>query len=122
MTLQGRPAGPDVQIDGGGSLVGNPALAGRADGGFLVVWESEANQGDVWARLFDAGAAPAGAPFLAHAPSGVQQRRPAVSEVVGGYLVAWQGAISHEERRIFGQFFSPAGRAPGRRLPDQRRP
>jgi hypothetical protein len=113
LTLHGRPAGPEIRVDGGGSLAGNAALAGQADGGFLVVWETVANQGDVWARRFDAAAAPVGAPFLVHAPSGVQQRRPAVAEVTGGYLVAWQGAISHAERRIFGQFFSPAAERQG---------
>ena len=113
LTLEGRPAGPDVRVDGGGNLVGEVALAGRADGGFLVVWETEANQGDVWARRFDAAAAPVGEPFLAHAPSGVQQRRPAVAAVIGGYLVAWQGAVGPAERRIFGQFFSPAGARQG---------
>lgn len=98
----GDPVGLEFQVNA--DTTGNqsrPAIAVGADGGFVVVWESDsAGPGDpsplgLRARRFAADATPLGAELQVNALTSGQQVWPAVGLAAdGGFVVAWQSDVS----------------------------
>lgn len=93
-------------------------VASLADGGFVVVWESEVSVGDdrssrsVQARLFDSEAVPMGSQFQVNTYTYLNQRQPDVE--VGSadeFLVVWESdeAPDDDDSSIRGRFFSSSG-------------
>jgi hypothetical protein len=70
----------------------SPAVASRADGGFVVVWQGPDN--DIWGifgQLFDAGGMPQGPEFPINTYQAGFQRFPAVAADPGGnFVVVWE--------------------------------
>ena len=92
----------------------NPAAAGLADGGFVVVWQSDGEDGDgfgVHGRIVDGDGAPAGAPFPVTLFTSNSQRFPAVAaDPGGGFHVAWQSAWQDgDDSGVFARRFGPEG-------------
>jgi hypothetical protein len=69
-----------------------PAIAGLANGTFVVVWVSEQqrfqNSVDLYGRIFDANGSPLGSEFLVNANTNVCAN-PAVTATGDGFTVAW---------------------------------
>jgi hypothetical protein len=70
-----------------------PAVAADADGDFVVVWQSygqDGQEGEVYARRYDAVGAPAGGEFRVNTYTSHNQSVPAVAMSPGGeFVVAW---------------------------------
>jgi hypothetical protein len=75
----------------------SPAVAGLSGGGFVVVWESNPQDGDgggVYAQRFDGAGAHLGEEFRINAASAGHQNMPAVAALTdGGFVVAWASAV-----------------------------
>jgi len=73
-----------------------PSVAALADGGFVLVWSSEPQDGSgtgVFARRYDAAGAPMGGELAVNTYTLSDQTRPAVAAAAGGgFLVVWHGA------------------------------
>jgi len=97
-----------------------PAVAATADGGFVVVWESNGQEGGidygVFARRFDPSAAALGADFRANSYTTADQRSAVVDTAAdGSFVVVWQsdgqdGGLGYG---VFGQRFDPSGSPSG---------
>jgi len=70
-----------------------PAIAGTAAGEFVVVWESDGQDGDargVFGQRFDASGTPLGSEFQVNGYTAGDQRDPAVAvDAGGGFVVSW---------------------------------
>lgn len=90
---------PDVQ--------GNPAVAGRADGSFVVVWESNGQDGDylgVFGRRLAADGLPLGPEQQVSTYVFGRQASPAVAAAASGaFMVVWEG---YGEGGDFGDVFA----------------
>lgn len=94
----GNPVGGEVPINAvTTSDQRRPAIAARADGGFVVAWDSGGYRDDmdgdlsgVFARRFDANGAPAGGEFQVNTWTTGYQQSPAIAvQPDGGFVVAW---------------------------------
>jgi Ca2+-binding RTX toxin-like protein len=70
-----------------------PSITGLADGGYLVTWTSQSQDGDgrgVYSQRFDALGAPMGDETLVNTFTSYDQYQPAVTTLAdGGYVVTW---------------------------------
>jgi hypothetical protein len=85
-----------------------PAVAVDAGGNFVVVWQSNGQDGygyGVFGRLFDAAGAPRGSEFQANTYTTSQQRYPAVAvDPVGNFVVVWESNDQDGSGKgVFGQ-------------------
>lgn len=91
------PLGNDYTL-----LQTRPAVAGTADGGFVVVWEDAYRDGanfGVFGQRFDAAGALAGPDFRVAEATVSIQRRPSIAATPGGgFVVAWAGYEIHARR------------------------
>ena len=94
-----------------------PAVARRANGEFVVTWQSQGGQDGstlgVFARLLSSTGAPVGAEFQVSTYTFAQQRLPAVGSAPNGdFVVAW-GSVAQDnpggDYGVFGRRFSSAG-------------
>ena len=68
-----------------------PVIATLSSGGWVVIWASDANGGDVLGQVFDASGARLGNEFAVSSTTTASQRSPAVAPLLnGGFIVAWQ--------------------------------
>jgi len=91
-----------------------PAVAGGTDGSFVVVWESEGQDGaggGIFGQRFDALGQKAGTEFQVNTDTTGVQRDPAVARLSdGGFIVVWRGeSAGIAEDDVFGQRFDAAG-------------
>lgn len=92
---QGAPVGGERLVNTGYSLgtQGHPNITSLADGGFIVVWQSQAQDGDgdaVVSRRFDANGV-GGPEVIVNETTADSQNRPRVVALAqGGYVVVWQ--------------------------------
>ncbi len=74
-----------------------PSVAGLTDGGFVVVWRSNGQDGSgrgIFGQRYAAGGAAAGAEFRVNTYTGDQQDDPTVISLSdGGFLVTWQSNL-----------------------------
>jgi hypothetical protein len=94
----GNPVGGELQINAVTTDdQRRPAIASRADGGFVVAWDSGGYRADadgdrsgVFARRFDATGAPVGGEFQVNTYTTGYQTSPAVAvQPDGGFVVVW---------------------------------
>ena len=100
-----------------------PAVAIRADGSFVVVWQSHEAEDDdddeggngVLARRFDAAGSPVSAPVRVNSYTENEQQRPAVSvDAAGNFVVVWESLEQDGQGwGVFGQRFASSGAAAG---------
>lgn len=92
----------------------NPAIANFADGGFIVVWQSEYQDGmdnGVYAQRYDANSNPIGTEFLINVTTKDTQDTPSVATYANGsFIVVWQSRnFGGSEYDIFARRFDAAG-------------
>jgi hypothetical protein len=93
---------------------GAPDVAGDPDGDFVVVWESNLQDGSafgIFARRFSSAGAPLGGEFRANSFTSNAQRAPAIdAEGDGDFVVVWVSlGQDGSAYGVFGQRFSSAG-------------
>ena len=120
---QSIPAGSEFQIN---SETSNnqayPAVAMDLLGNFVVVWESDGQDGDrtgVFGQRYDSTGAPLGTEFQVNTYTTGVQFRPAVAmTALGDFVVVWDSEFGDGSLDgIFGQFFDNAGKRQGREFP-----
>jgi hypothetical protein len=92
----------------------SPRVSSDARGNFVIVWESDGQDGDgfgIFARRFDASGTPQGAEFKANAHTQGNQRLPAVaSDAAGNFMIVWQSeGQDGSDYGVFARFFDSAG-------------
>jgi YD repeat-containing protein len=96
----------------------NPAVAAVADGGFVVAWQSLAQDGSGWgvyAQRYDASGAAAGPEFRVNTHTASDQSQPAVAAVAdGGFVVAWRSWVQDGSGwGVYAQRYDASGAAAG---------
>jgi hypothetical protein len=96
----------------------NPAVAGQAGGGLVVVWESSGQEGSgrgVFGQRYDSAGAALGTEFQVNSYTMNAQRFPAVAgEAGGGFVVVWDSYTQDGSGYgVFGQRYDSAGAALG---------
>jgi hypothetical protein len=92
-----------------------PDVACAADGGFVVVWQGGAQDGDgygIFGQRFDGDAAKAGSEFVINSYTSGTQQLPAVASAADGdFVVVWESYDDQDGDGygIFGRRFSAAG-------------
>ncbi len=116
--------GAPLAIDGAGSSVANtagnqvsPALAALKDGGWVMVWQSNGQDGQdsgIYAQRYSAAGQAEGTELRVNTTTAPLQS-PAVTALLdGGYLVTWQSVEKdggYPDFGIYGQRFDAAGKA-----------
>ena len=111
----GAPLGGEFQVNAFTSgRQSQPSVAADAAGNFVVVWESEGQDGSgdgVFGRVFTAAGTPASGEFQVNSFTPGRQYRPAVSaDVAGNFVVVWESeGQDGGGPGIYGRRFSPTG-------------
>jgi Ca2+-binding RTX toxin-like protein len=90
----GQPVGAEFRVNTvTASDQFEPTVAALADGGFVVAWMSDGQDGSgygVYAQRYDAGGQPVGAEFRVNTYTTSSQSQPTVTALTdGGFVVAW---------------------------------
>ena len=115
---EGVAVGNEFQIN---TTTGNkqwrPEASGLADGGFVVVWNSQDQDGSdigVFGQRFNADGEAVGDEFQVNTTTDNRQYRPTVSGLAdGGFVVAWEGQGSDGNNGIYSQHFDATGASTG---------
>ena len=115
----GEPIGDEIRVNT--TTAGrqqNPALAAAPDGGFVIAWQSDGQDGSglgIYAQRYDAAGEPLGDEVRVNAFTPLDQLNPAVAmDADGGFLVTWQStAQDGSGAGIFAQRFGADGTAQG---------
>ena len=89
-----------------------PSVAALADGGFVVTWQDNSQDGNgygIYAQRFDATGTAVGSEFQVHTSTTSHQRLPVVTSLAdGGFVVTWES--NHDGTyRMYAQRFDAAG-------------
>src|SRR5262249_39755128 len=112
---QGAPVGTEFRVNTytpGWQM--RPSAAADAAGNFVVVWESEDQDGYSWGvfgRRFDSTGSALGTEFRVNTLTTAMERLPRVaSDAAGNFVVVWQRATNGGLlSNVFGQRFSGTG-------------
>ena len=121
VTLTGTNDAPVAQVDGvyspeiqvGTTTEGhqsNPSITSLPDGGFVVTWNSQAEDGryDIWAQRYDSSGNTVGDEFLintATAADGTDQTAPSVTCLTdGSFVVTWDSGADIVGQRFTGDW------------------
>ena len=115
VNADGSMSGGNIAVHGNDAIYQRaPAIAGKADGSFIVVWqESNAfgQPGSLRAQLFNANGTPNGAALTLSAASLDSDKDPEVIALEDGrYFVSWEdgnGNLGDPSSAIHGQFIDP---------------
>jgi hypothetical protein len=100
-----------VPIQAGDSNLTVPHVAALADGGFVVVWNEDANNNGIRAELFDAnGHGQTGSILVNNTQAGVQLSQDVAALPDGGFIVAWEDITANNDKA---QRFDAAGNKVG---------
>lgn len=110
----GTALGDDFQINQTtAGLQSYPAVAGAADGRFVVVWQSQNSAADddqgysIQGQLFDAAGLPVGGELQINDHTPLDQAQPAVTMTAdGGFIVVWESSSSAMGDTSFGSIQS----------------
>ncbi|WP_280370124.1 calcium-binding protein [Pseudomonas sp. BN411] len=91
----------------------NPEITALTDGGFVVVWASDGQDGSIGTsclQRYDANGVKVGAEVVVNTTTAGPQDYPTISGLAdGGYLVVWEGTGSGDSYGIFAQRFNASG-------------
>jgi hypothetical protein len=94
-----------------------PRIAIGAAGDFVIVWESEAQDGSlnsIFGQRFASSGAPLGAEFMVNTYTpGTQQSAALVVDGDGDFVVAWEGVAFGSQYHIFARRFASTGAGVG---------
>ena len=95
-----------------------PSVAALADGGFVIVWESDNQDGDrggIYAQRYDSTSSAVGAEFQINTTTADEQTDPSVAALDdGGFVVVWQSRDQDGDNwGVFSQRYDSAGSAVG---------
>lgn len=118
-------AGTPVTVDSSTQFVANsytanpqsfPAIAGLADGGWVVAWHSNGQDGDdagIYAQRYDASGLAVGGEFHVSTQTVSAQELPAITALKdGGWLISWRSVEkdeSYPEYGVYAQRYSADG-------------
>ena len=107
----GLPKGPELRFASAPAIAfDEPAMAMSGSGAFVIAWDSDRGDGDVFAQRFDASCAKSGAEFRVNTTVDRYQGNPAIAMTpAGAFVVAWGGSGSGTQAGIFFQRFDAAG-------------
>jgi hypothetical protein len=93
---------------------GYSSVAGLANGGFVVTWQSEGQNGtgyDNYAQLYNSGGVKSGTEFLVNTYTTGDQGAPKLSSLTdGGFVVTWQSdAQDGSGNGVYGQRYTSGG-------------
>ncbi len=95
----------------------NPAVAIDTDGDFVIVWQSQGQDGSgygVYAQRFNGAGVPQGAEFGVNTSTTSNQRAPAVAMEDGGdFVVVWEQDTASSSGGIYARRYDAAGAALG---------
>jgi Ca2+-binding RTX toxin-like protein len=90
-----------------------PSIAALSDGGFMVVWESNGQDGSGWStygQRYDSSGSAVGGEFLVTTTTSSDQYEPTVTGLSdGGFVVAWANYDSTNNYQIYAQRFDADG-------------
>lgn len=92
----------------------NPRVVSLSDGGFIVVWQSDDQDGEglgIFGQIYAATGAPNGLEFQINNYTTGDQRNPSVASLNdGGFVVVWESDLQDGDRSgIFGQRYDRNG-------------
>ncbi|NOT16045.1 MAG: hypothetical protein HOP21_10860 [Methylotenera sp.] len=94
-----------------------PSIAALADGGFVVSWDSYAQDGDsngIYAQRFDATGNPLGSEFRVNTYTIAHQYQPSIAALTdGGFVVSWTSLQDGSVYGVYAQRYDAAGVAQG---------
>ncbi len=118
----GVPQGPEFRVNTtrAGDQT-NPAVAMDSAGNFVVVWQSQGQDGSGWgvyAQRYDAAGNPLGGEFRVNSTTALDQTNPTLAfSPAGGFLIGWQSATGLSSKSdILAQRYDSAGNAVGGEL------
>ena len=96
----------------------DPSVAALSDGGFVVTWSSDIQDGSnfgIYAQRYDAGGLPTGTEFRVNTYTVGRQIDPSVAALsVGGFVVTWSSDIQDGNKLdIYGQRYDALGSPSG---------
>ena len=108
----GTPIGGETKVN---TYIDNhqdrPSIASLSDGGFVIAWESNGQDGSgegIYAQRFDANSNPVGSEFHVSTTTSSNQSYPHVDGLAGGgFVVAWAGSGANAQ--IFDANGNPVG-------------
>ncbi|MEP7302235.1 MAG: M10 family metallopeptidase C-terminal domain-containing protein [Caldimonas sp.] len=93
------------------------AVGSLANGGFVVSWESNNQDGSglgIYARRYDAGGHPLGQEFRVNTTVAASQELPSIAGLNdGGFVIGWQSFVAGPGFGIFAQRYDASGNASG---------
>src|SRR6185436_8225669 len=109
-----QPVGPEFRVNRYTSnSQRSPAVASDASGNFVVVWDSDSQDGSsdgVFGRRYASNGAPLGSPFRVNTFTTSSQRFPAVaSDSSGNFVVVWSGVGPGDTYGVFSQRYDSSG-------------
>jgi flagellin-like hook-associated protein FlgL len=97
-----------------------PAVASLADGGFVVTWQSDGQDGDnngIFGQRYDSSGAKVGSEFQINTQTaGSQEYSTVIGLSDGGFLTAWSSSSNHPDGSgygIYGQRYDSSGNTVG---------
>jgi hypothetical protein len=114
----GAPIGPEFRVNTyTTSGQHRPSIAADTVGNFVVVWESQGQDGSavgVFGQRYASGGAPVGPEFRVNTFTTNYQSLPAVStDGSGDFVVAWESYQDGSNNGVFGQRYAASGAALG---------
>lgn len=118
LSEQPSRVGPELQVNT--NKTGDqksPDVAMDVAGNFVVVWQSEGQDGSgagIFGQRYDASGAPQGAEFQINTTVGNPQRSPSVAYTGSGFVVVWESSAQDGSGYgIFGQRYDSSGTPQG---------
>ena len=116
----GATVGGETLISTGANNQNEPAIAGLADGGYVVTWMSYGQDGSGWgvySQRYDSGGAAVGSETQVNSSTVSDQDQPTITAMTdGGYVVAWMSSGQDGSGTgIYAQRYDSNGAAVGRR-------
>ncbi len=92
-----------------------PKVAAAGDGGFVVSWQSNGQDGDAWgiyAQRFNSGAAQVGSEFQVNVSTANNQKDPSIAILDNGYwVIAWRTLIGGGNYDAYARIYNSSGTA-----------
>jgi hypothetical protein len=110
---QGDPLGPEFRINTyTPGVQGQPAVAAVASGGFVVVWQSNYQDGSgygIFGQRYDGSGTALGPEFRVNTYTTFQQRSPFIAtDASGNFVVVWSG-VGQDGAGVLGQRYASSG-------------